>query len=429
MKRTYWLWTLLIATAALAPVGLRVLTWGKPATHNEDIATIKSGEMLFNHEWKPNDPLANGGDGLGPVFNAKSCVACHFQGGVGGSGPVEFNVTTFTVRSGNTDNKPREGVIHAHAVAPQFKETMAMIAASMPAISQPSLSQLVRLATSGGHCLAPSFPRGVHFSHRNTPPLFGVKLIDEIPDREIIANERMQQLKWGMASADSEEVPVGRALRFANGRIGRFGWKGQTASLADFVQAACANELGLGNPGQKQPQSLAQPDYRPPGLDLTLDQCNQITAFVASLPRPMERIPIEEAARATALAGKKLFTTIGCAECHTPNLGGVEGLYSDLLLHRMGQPLEGGGSYNDPPIPLPEGKPGDGPSPGEWRTPPLWGVADSAPYLHDGRAGTLEEAITLHGGQGKSASQKFAGLPPKDREQLVAFLKTLKAPK
>jgi CxxC motif-containing protein (DUF1111 family) len=428
MKRTYWLWTLLIATAALAPVGLRVLTWGKPASHNEDIATIKSGEMLFHHEWKPNDPLANGGDGLGPVFNAKSCVACHSQGGVGGSGPVEFNVTTFTVRTGNPDGKPREGVIHAQAISPQFKETMALVAANMPAISQPSLSQLVQLATSGGHCLAPRFPRGVHFSQRNTPALFGVKLIDEIPDRDIIANERLQRLKWGMTPADGEEAPVGRALRFANGRIGRFGWKGQTASLSDFVQAACANELGLGNPGQKQPQPLGQADYRPPGLDLTQEQCNQITAFVASLPRPVERLPADDLGREMAAIGKKLFTNVGCAECHTPDLGGVEGLYSDLLLHRMGQPLEGGGSYNDPPIPIPEAKPGDGPSPGEWRTPPLWGVADSAPYMHDGRAPTLEVAIGLHGGQGKSASVKFAKLPQKEREQLLAFLKTLRAP-
>jgi CxxC motif-containing protein (DUF1111 family) len=214
----------------------------------------------------------------------------------------------------------------------------------------------------------------------------------------------------------------------ANGRVGRFGWKAQTASLADFVQAACANELGLGNPGRAEPRPIGKPDYQPCGLDLTAEQCDQLTAFVASLPRPVERVPDDPAARDQACAGKKLFGTVGCANCHTPDLGSVAGIYSDLLLHRMGQPLEGGGSYNDPPLPLPDFPTGEGPQPGEWRTPPLWGVADSAPYLHDGRAATLAEAIKLHGGQGARAAERFVRLTSAERGQLVAFLETLRAP-
>jgi len=429
MKRTHIVWFVVILTAALGPAALRMLTWGKPRVHNEETAMVQAGEVLFKHEWQPNDPLANGGDGLGPVFNATSCKACHKQGGLGGGGGLEFNVTTFTVRSPNPDEKPREGVVHSDAVASQFTETMSLIAAGLPAISTPSLEQLVRLAgRASNHCLADTFPRGVHFSQRNTPALFGAKLIDEIPDRDIIANERLQRMKWGLPAKNSEDLPVGRAMRFGDGRVGRFGWKAQTASLSDFVQAACANELGLGNPGQAQPKPLGKPDYRPPSLDLTQVQCDQITAFVASLPRPVERLPLEDAARDMVIAGKKLFNTVGCAECHTPDLGGIVGLYSDLLLHRMGPDLEGGGTYNDPPIPFPDAKPGDPATPGEWRTPPLWGVADSAPYLHDGRAATLEEAITMHAGQGKSASAKFNVLPKGEREQLIAFLKTLKAP-
>ncbi len=67
--------------------------------------------------------------------------------------------------------------------------------------------------------------------------------------------------------------------------------------------------------------------------------------------------------------------------------------------------------------------------PREWRTPPLWGVADSAPYLHDGRAATLEEAIRLHGGQGLRSAQRFQAASPIERDQLIAFLKTLRAPR
>ena len=425
MKRLNPAWYLLIACVALVPVGLRALTWRTPRPQADDPGMAQAGEVLFKHEWKPRDPLSAGGDGLGPVFNASSCVACHNQGGVGGAGGLQHNVTTFTVRPVDSTGKPREGVVHARAT--KYRESLAQVHPALPDISQPPLFMLVDMP--GAHNRERlSFPAGVHISQRNTPALFGAKLIDEIPERAIIANERRERLKWGMASPEGERAPVGRALRLADGRVGRFGWKAQTASLSDFVQAACANELGLGNPGQAQPRPLGKPDYQAPGLDLTLEQCNQLTAYVASLPRPAEQLPRETPARDQAQAGKKLFGSIGCADCHTPNLGPVDGVYSDLLLHRMGQPLEGGGSYNEPPVPLPDFPSGDGPSPGEWRTPPLWGVADSAPYLHDGRAATLEEAIKLHDGQAARAARRFNELTGTEQAQLVAFLKTLRAP-
>jgi CxxC motif-containing protein (DUF1111 family) len=295
----------------------------------------------------------------------------------------------------------------------------------LPAISQPSLDQLLFQVGSRGRTL--TMPPNVHVSQRNTPALFGAGLLDEIPERVIIAGEKAQRLKWGMAPPDGDEAPVGRALRLADGRVGRFGWKAQTASLSDFVQAACANELGLGNPGQPQPSPLGKPDYRTPGLDLTLQQCDQLTAFVAALARPVERPPDEPAARGAVAAGKGLFRAVGCADCHAPDLGPVEGIYSDLLVHGMGRELVGGGYYGAP-VPVPEGSPADGPSPSEWRTPPLWGVADSAPYLHDGRATTLEEAIRMHGGQARRAAQRFEQLSSSEQAQLIAFLKSLRAP-
>jgi CxxC motif-containing protein (DUF1111 family) len=406
-----------VLVVALAPVGLRALSWR--SGHLEvDPEVAQAGAALFNHVFKPGDPLTAGGDGLGPVFNASSCTACHHQGGAGGAGDNERNVTVFTVRS-IAGNEPREGVIHARATKPEFKETQALASASVPSqVSQPA---------SGSHC-PPSPPRAVAFSQRNTPALFGAKLIEELPEREIVAQERRENIRYGLATSAAENIPVGRALRLADGRIGRFGWKAQTASLADFVQTACANELGLSNPGHAQPQSLARPQYVARGLDLSQQQCDEITAFVASLPRPMEQNPIEATLRERVAHGKKLFTTIGCADCHSPALGAIDGLYSDLLLHRMGPELQGAGSYNDPPVPSPNFVAGEGPQPGEWRTPPLWGVADSAPYLHDGRAGTLDEAIQMHGGQGTAARLRYANRDPGDRDDLIAFLRTLRAP-
>src|SRR5262249_10346534 len=154
----------------------------------------------------------------------------------------------------------------------------------------------------------------------NTPALFGANLIDTLPDRVLIANERQQQLKWGLASAKSDDgppfksepLPVGRALRLADGRIGHFGWKAQSPSLSAFVQAACANELGLGNPGQAQPRPLSKPMYQQADFDLTAEQCDQITAFCASLPRPVERLPEDSLLRDEVSAGKRLFHRVGC---------------------------------------------------------------------------------------------------------------------
>jgi CxxC motif-containing protein (DUF1111 family) len=426
MKWAAWAWTVGIGLVVLAPVGLRVLTWSGPRRGAVDPAEARAGQELFEHEWTPGDPLSPEGDGLGPVYNATSCVACHHQGGVGGSGGVEHNVTMFTIRPQQAGDPPREGVVHAFAI-PGAEETLDQVDPRLPHLARPTLSQLVSLPRQSGHRL--SVALDIHLSQRNTPALFGARLIDDIPERVILAGERAQRVKWGMAPTKGEQLPIGRASRLANGRVGRFGWKAQTASLAEFVRAACANELGLGNPQQAQPQPLGWIDYRPPGLDLTDAQCNQLTAFVASLPRPMERLPDEPAARDDVRAGRKLFKTNGCADCHTPDLGSVKGIYSDLLLHRMGQTLEAsGGGYNEPPNQVPDIPSGDGQQPDEWRTPPLWGVADSAPYLHDGRAATLDEAIRQHGGQAARAAQRYATSSHEEQAQLIAFLQTLRAP-
>src|SRR5262249_9636849 len=159
------------------------------------------------------DPLA-GGDGLGPVYNATSCVECHHQGGTGGAGGLEHNVTTFV----NAQTKTREGVVPAHSVnCPP--ETVKHVHPRVPEISKPTLDMLIN--PSGKPVDKDSrrirFPRGVHLSQRNTTALFGARLIDALPDRVLIANERQQQEKWGRLLAKS---PAGRAARLADGRIG-----------------------------------------------------------------------------------------------------------------------------------------------------------------------------------------------------------------
>jgi CxxC motif-containing protein (DUF1111 family) len=424
MKRYSSLWYLAAAAILLTPVGLRMLSWPGSAHPEASQAMADAGKVLFTHEWTPNDPLARGGDGLGPVYNATSCAVCHRQGGLGGGGGREHNVTAFLVLTeGRGGGEKREGVLHAHATSAQLQETLKQVHPELPAIARPGLAAL--LPEMGGKVL--QLPGEVRLSQRNTPALFGAGLIDGIPDRVIIAEERRQRVRHGLAPTGSETTPAGRALRLADSRVGKFGWKAQSPGLAEFVRAACANELGLGNPGNLQPAPLGKPDYRPAGLDLTSEQCDQMTAFVAALPRPGQKLPADARGRARVAEGQKLFASIGCAACHTPDLGSVEGLYSDLLLHRMGDKLEAsGGSYGA--IVVESAPSSSSAGPDEWRTPPLWGVADSAPYMHDGRAATLEEAIRLHGGQGAAAARRFGRLAPGEQGRLIDFLKSLRAP-
>ena len=116
-------------------------------------------------------------------------------------------------------------------------------------------------------------------------------------------------------------------------------------------------------------------------------------------PRRSSSILTGRRAPWTCGTGRRLFAEVGCATCHAPTLGDVRGIYSDLLLHDMGQSLSDSGStygIDGPDTP-------EGPTPREWRTPPLWGYRDSGPYLHDGRAQDLEEAVAL----ARRAGQRF----------------------
>jgi CxxC motif-containing protein (DUF1111 family) len=417
-----------LALLALVPAGVRVLFWpGVEAEPPAGPGDVTAGRVLFAHEWQPHDPLCPGGDGLGPVYNATSCAACHRQGGLGGAGGLEHNVTTFAIER-LAGGQRREGVIHAHAVSPAHQETLALVSPDLPAIAQPTLRQLIGVnGRRDGQCL--NMPSNVLLTQRNTPALFGVGLIDSIPDRVIIAQARWESVRHGLAPGDTETLPVGRVARLSDGRVGRFGWKAQSARLSDFVRAACANELGLGNPGHPEARPLGQPNYQPVSVDLTTKQCDQLTAFLAALPQPVERTPADAGRRSEVERGKALFRQVGCADCHKPDLGSVSGIYSDLLLHRMGQELQGGGSSYGGEEPPQDRAPSEDARPDEWRTPPLWGLADSGPYLHDGRAATLEDAIKLHRGQGERAARKFARLAPHEQSRLIAFLKSLRAPR
>jgi CxxC motif-containing protein (DUF1111 family) len=293
-------------------------------------------------------------------------------------------------------------------------------------------------------------------SQRNATSLFGAGLIDSVPDEVLEAAAKKEYPEFPEIS--------GRVARLKDGKIGRFGWKSQKASLYDFTMTACAVELGLNVPDQPQAGNPQAPDYRPAGFDLNQEECAALVKFLKDLPAPEQRDLDLPGVAEEIGAGSKLFATIGCAACHQAELGEARGMYSDLLLHDMGPENADSGSYgvfqpqspgddaddplsglvaSSPETPFqsifqPGAKQGNveekipekmlGAGRQEWRTPPLWGVRDSAPYLHDGRAKSLEQAIAFHGGEGQLSANRFFRLKAEERAQVLTFLRSLVAP-
>ncbi len=421
MRPAHWV-VLALLLAPAWKLGERVFRPGPKTVTTQDAA---AGRELFNHEWTAHDPLTKG-DGLGPVFNARSCLECHNQGGPGGGGPVSKNVMVYGL-IGDPHGMPLSGVVHLKSVKPEFQETLDLLRPGLPHSPTIPLAELVDSTR----------PRrtDIVITQRNTPALFGDGLIDAVPDDTLISHMRQHMTAArlvGLNRAKDANVK-GRIARLADGRLGRFGWKLEFATLQEFVKAACANELGLSNPERPQATPLGKPAYAAPGTDLTDAQCVLMTDFIRALPAPVQVMPHDPATVAAVQRGETLFKEIGCADCHVRDLGPVDGLYSDNLLHDMGAQLQSSTGYYgsiipEPPIANDKFAVSQQPTPGEWRTAPLWGVADSSPYLHDGRAESLEQAIELHGGEAVDVAKRFREASPADRAAIVEFLKTLRAP-
>jgi CxxC motif-containing protein (DUF1111 family) len=411
------------------------------------------GRELFARAWIPKDSRSHGGDGLGPVFNERSCLGCHHQGGPGGAAGADKNIEIITAA---TDAFSAPGAFYSFGMSfggSGFQYKFASNARpARPVLPNPAdLAQIhagFRETTSVVlHRFGPDADyrswreripgqHGAIFirpSQRNPTPLFGVGLIDAIPDEVIEAAARRRFAGWPQIK--------GRVSRLSDDRIGRFGWKAQTATLEEFVVNAAAVELGLEVPGAHQAGDPRIPALAAPGLDLDRDECAALVAYVRGLAPPVSDEPDGPKEAQQVKAGSTVFKATGCATCHMPKLGPVEGIYSDLLLHDMSPQLgdtsvygvfgarDVGAARPVPPAEGPDRKPRSGATLQEWRTPPLWGLRDSGPYLHDGRAETLDAAIRSHGGQAAAPAQRYAQLSARERAQLEAFLLSLAAPK
>lgn len=333
--------------------------------------------------------------GLGPVFTENACVKCHAAGATGGAG------TRLVTRIGRVVNG-------------QFDPLLAF---GGPAIQDRGIGRFNGVNFIGE--VVP--PQATIVAHRRTTPLFGLGLVDAVPDAVFFA---IAEHEAASSPQTAGHVSVVTDPATGQARVGRFGWKAQQPTLFAFAGDAYVNELGVTTPlfpSENCPQGncallAADPATNEPN-EPDNDDLQEFADFITFLapPPPGKVGPSEQ-------AGQALFARIGCASCHMPTLqtgpNAVAALsnaafspYSDFLLHDMGA--------------LGDGIVQNQAGPTLMRTAPLWGLRFEPSYLHDGRAATPDAAILAHDGQARAARNAYAGLNPTQKAQLVAFLNSL----
>ncbi len=357
----------LVAAALFGTIGGALAAQSQDPTQDPRFAR---GRALFDHAFHRVDGLGS------PDMNADSCRACHRDPSMGGAGPLELNVSRFGSDFGGVFTNLPGGQ---------------------------GLSKLRPPFLGGREEYV--FPANV-FEQRQTPSIFGDHLIDSIPGVAITANEDPNDADADGVRGVARRLDIGGTIE-----IGRFGWKAQVPRLADFVRDAAFGELGIttsdngrGFGAQTDSDPIADPE-------LSDTQTSDIAFFLHALPPPARGGSTDP----RVAIGEQLFTSVGCAKCHRPSLPGANGpvpLFSDLLLHNIMNSNFRGMS-----------EPGAGV--GLYRTPPLWGIRHTAPYLHDGRAEDLTQAILVHFGEAATANSAFRGLSADDRTALLLFLEDL----
>jgi CxxC motif-containing protein (DUF1111 family) len=350
------------------------------------LVQFQRGSGVFQAEFAPEA-------GLGPLFNATGCAACHevpVPGGGGSNDPaeegedVELHATTVEA-NGCNDLAASGGPVFQKQATPALQNALEIDAEPVP----------------------PEAATG----QRTTPDVFGFGLLDAVPGAHILALADPRDRNGDGIS--------GRPNRTRDGRLGRFGRKAQVPTLREFNSEAFAVEMGITNPDFPVEQTVGGkplPEGVDPTLELDIDEDGLAAAdaFVRLLAPP-RRLPLT----LRAVVGQYFFSAIGCAGCHVPVLrtgySPVSALsykavhaYTDLLLHDMGPELAD--------ICLGEARPA------EWRTEPLMGLRFATAFLHDGRAHTIEEAIQLHGGEAAASRRRWNALPGYLRAAVLEYI-------
>jgi CxxC motif-containing protein (DUF1111 family) len=358
-----------------------------------ELAAFARGDAEFGRQFAPNT-------GLGPIFNDVSCATCH-------SGDGRGQLRNALTRIGDQTN----GFL-ADVGGPQIQDK----------------------AIPGAH--PERVPDGVAISVRLPPPVFGSGLIEAIPEAAIIASADPTDADGDGISGRPNYVlaapfvPESEPAGGAGLKLGRFGRKEQNAVLLQQVVEAYLQDIGITSPflplenrNPLAPIPIEAVD-RAPDPEVLESTVQAVTHYIRALAPPEPGADTERRAE-----GRQLFTQVQCARCHIPSFqtgpspipalsGRTVTLYSDLLLHDMGDAL----ADNRP----------DGQASGrEWRTAPLWGLRlmrrflnGDALLLHDGRARSVEEAILLHDGEALGSRNAFSQLTAAQKAALLDFVES-----
>ncbi|HUR80214.1 MAG TPA: di-heme oxidoredictase family protein [Thermoanaerobaculia bacterium] len=334
-------------------------------------------------------------DGLGPVFNGRSCGECHGVPALGG---------------GSNRSVTRIGAIVNGAY-----DQLANLGGSLLQVNGIGPQEGVQHRFRGE--VVPQSATIV--ARRRSTPLFGLGLVDATDDTTFVA---LAQFQAARNDGTAGRVALVENIIAGMKTVGKFGWKAQVPTLEQFSGDAYLNEMGITNPlfpNENCPQgNCAELQFNPrPGLNDGGEDVAAIANFMRFLGAPSRG-----AITSDVTAGEAVFSRIGCDSCHQPLLQTAANAnpaldhvtyapYSDFLLHDMGSLGDG----------IVQGDAGAR----ELRTAPLWGLRFVNLYLHDGRANTMEAAITAHDGQGRAARDRFTALNPADRIRLLAFLRSL----
>lgn len=399
------------------------------------------GNSFFRQNWMIAPSSTAGRDGLGPLYNALGCSGCHLRDGRGRAPIGNEGVTGFLFRlsvpgtdahggpapdaiyGGQFQTLSIPGVLNEGSFAINYQTIQGQFEDG----SAYTLQQPVYTLTGNYGSLD-----NLLTSPRVAPQMSGLGLLATIKESDLLANADETDANQDGISGKANYV---WDYKNQTNAIGRFGWKANVPTIFQQTAGAFNGDIGITTSlfpsdhctsAQHDCLSAINGNDSSFNYELSNYQLDRTAYYASTLAVAGRR----NAKDATVLQGKKLFTQAGCAKCHVPSYttgtnADIPELsdqkiypYTDLLLHDMGD-----GLADNRPDYLANGK--------EWRTPPLWGIGlfftvnKHTNYLHDGRAGNLQEAILWHGGEAESAKENFRKMKSTERDALITFLNSL----
>lgn len=408
--------------------------------NDEEYDKFILGRSFFTIPWVEAPSATTARDGLGPLFNANSCVSCHPKNGRGtliSKDNITSRALVARLSIKANDSLEHQELLKYQGFVPEpvygnqlaingtlnvdfegnikidFEEKEIIFPDGEKQILLKPKYQLTNLNYGTMH-------KDVNISYRIAPTLNGMGLIDLISNEDILAN---------VDEYDSNNDGISGRANFVYSaltkqiELGKYNWKASVAFLKEQVASAASNDMGLTtslfpNENCTQAQKECNEAIKPrEAIDLPDERLEAITYYLKNIKAyiPKDTKEYNE--------GLALFEAISCSKCHIPSFDTKKGFkiapFSDFLLHDMGEDLA-------------DGRVEFMASQSEFRTAPLWGLAlhekinkEKPRLLHDGRARSFQEAILWHGGEAKSSKENYMNLPKEKREKLIKFLEEL----